>query len=227
MNTENTYVIGDVHGCYFTLLNLVSKLPENSKLIFVGDLGDRGLFTSKVFDFVIDNKHSCVLGNHDKYMLDNSKEFLNGNEDAWRNSHPYLGSSSSIENYSNNLLSFKKHVDFIENMPEYIIIDNYFITHGFGLPYYLQRDSDSRGEGLFKCRIKDKNTNWASGWDKDYMNHPVTNIFGHNIYPEVEIGPNEKYYGIDTGVSNGGKLSALKLGNMEVISSTIDPRDLP
>jgi hypothetical protein len=29
---SNTYVIGDVHGCYYTLLDLVGKLPETSNM---------------------------------------------------------------------------------------------------------------------------------------------------------------------------------------------------
>ncbi len=37
-----TYIIGDVHGEYDTLLALVDKLPKDAKLIFVGDLVDRG-----------------------------------------------------------------------------------------------------------------------------------------------------------------------------------------
>jgi len=42
------WCIGDVHGCIFTLEKLVNKLPKNSKLIFVGDLVDRGNFAKEV-----------------------------------------------------------------------------------------------------------------------------------------------------------------------------------
>jgi len=38
----NHYIIGDVHGEYDTLMRLVSKIPSEAKLIFVGDLIDRG-----------------------------------------------------------------------------------------------------------------------------------------------------------------------------------------
>jgi serine/threonine protein phosphatase 1 len=36
------YVIGDVHGEYDALMRLVSKLPKDAKLIFIGDLVDIG-----------------------------------------------------------------------------------------------------------------------------------------------------------------------------------------
>lgn len=41
---ENIYIISDVHGCYKTLLALIDKLPnkKDSKIVFVGDLVDRG-----------------------------------------------------------------------------------------------------------------------------------------------------------------------------------------
>lgn len=49
----NTFVIGDVHGCYYTLLNLVKKLPSDANLIFVGDLCDKGNFSKEVIEFVM------------------------------------------------------------------------------------------------------------------------------------------------------------------------------
>ena len=36
------YIIGDVHGCYDTLMALIAKLPEDAEIVFVGDLIDRG-----------------------------------------------------------------------------------------------------------------------------------------------------------------------------------------
>ena len=37
---EQVYIIGDVHGCYKTLLALIDQFPnkKNSKICFVGDV---------------------------------------------------------------------------------------------------------------------------------------------------------------------------------------------
>jgi hypothetical protein len=35
---KQIYLIGDVHGCYDTLIALIAQLPENAKIIFCGDL---------------------------------------------------------------------------------------------------------------------------------------------------------------------------------------------
>lgn len=42
--TKNTevWIIGDVHGCFATLMVLISKLPKGVEIIFVDDLIDRG-----------------------------------------------------------------------------------------------------------------------------------------------------------------------------------------
>ena len=63
-----TYVIGDVHGHYKTLLALTEKLPQNAKLIFVGDLIDRGPQSMEVVKFVRESGYLCVMGNHEHIM---------------------------------------------------------------------------------------------------------------------------------------------------------------
>ena len=42
-------------------------------------------------------------------------------------------------------------------------------------------------------------------------------------YKEVKVGHN--YYGIDTGCVYGRKLTAIKLGSMEIIDEEFDKRD--
>ena len=68
------YVVGDVQGCFQELTALLKKINFNSnedKLIFAGDLVNRGGESEKVLDFCIKNKKSvkAVLGNHDFYLL--------------------------------------------------------------------------------------------------------------------------------------------------------------
>ena len=68
------YVIGDVQGCYDELIALTNKIkfdPDKDKLIFAGDLVNRGTKSLEVLNFCIKNKKSikAVLGNHDLYLL--------------------------------------------------------------------------------------------------------------------------------------------------------------
>ena len=68
------YVIGDVQGCYSELQALVKKIkfnPNKDKIIFAGDLVNRGHQSLEVMDFCMRHKGSikAVLGNHDFYLL--------------------------------------------------------------------------------------------------------------------------------------------------------------
>ena len=68
---KNIYIISDVHGCYKTLLALIDQFPnkQNSKIVFVGDLIDKGKNTHDVIEFVKNNNYDCVIGNHDEMMV--------------------------------------------------------------------------------------------------------------------------------------------------------------
>jgi protein phosphatase len=81
-------VVGDVHGCLNELLELFTQLgygidrrdgtaevspPEGRKLVFVGDLVDRGPATPEVLELVMGMVRSgqalCVPGNHDVKLV--------------------------------------------------------------------------------------------------------------------------------------------------------------
>ncbi|WXG20228.1 metallophosphoesterase [Campylobacter concisus] len=46
--SEQIYIIGDVHGCFNTLLELIKQFPnkEKSQICFVGDVIDRGFLVA-------------------------------------------------------------------------------------------------------------------------------------------------------------------------------------
>lgn len=68
------YIIGDVHGCYDELTALFDKIrfrPKKDKVIFVGDLVNRGPDSLKVLRFVreLGDSAQMTLGNHDISLL--------------------------------------------------------------------------------------------------------------------------------------------------------------
>lgn len=69
-----TYVIGDVHGSYQTLmalLQLVGYRSSADKVWLVGDLVNNGPASTKIVRWAMQNEDhvTCVLGNHDLHML--------------------------------------------------------------------------------------------------------------------------------------------------------------
>lgn len=67
------FVIGDVHGCSDQLHRLIAKQPTDSRLVFVGDLIDRGPDSADVLQTVQQACGAgavCIAGNHEAMMLD-------------------------------------------------------------------------------------------------------------------------------------------------------------
>lgn len=66
--------IGDIHGCLLSLERLVSRLPRNEELIFLGDYVDRGSCSAQVLDYLLEleRNRSCrfLKGNHEQMMMD-------------------------------------------------------------------------------------------------------------------------------------------------------------
>ncbi|HXW60393.1 MAG TPA: symmetrical bis(5'-nucleosyl)-tetraphosphatase [Myxococcota bacterium] len=65
-----TYVIGDIQGCFATLMKLLEAISfdkNSDELILLGDVVNRGPSSLEVMRFIVENQNniSTVLGNHD------------------------------------------------------------------------------------------------------------------------------------------------------------------
>jgi serine/threonine protein phosphatase 1 len=79
-------VIGDVHGCFFTLKSLTEQIRSkyNSIEIYcVGDLVDRGNFSFEVMEFVSEQNITFTPGNHDFMFYYHLKEPSNPIGKPW------------------------------------------------------------------------------------------------------------------------------------------------
>jgi serine/threonine protein phosphatase 1 len=222
-NLSNTYVIGDVHGCLFTLKQLIAKLPKDAKLIFVGDLIDKGNFSKEVVSFVMNAGFQCILGNHESLMLEHIEGVLFNGETAKWSTKKHFGGYKTIGDYKDDTNTLKKHIAWMKTLPRYIEIDKFFITHAFALPYYKRRDSSDVHVGLMSNRPSDFEE-WGWDWEDGYEDYDVINIYGHAVVDEVNLSCN--HVGIDTGCVYGKNLTALSLDTMSVYTQVVDVRDI-
>ncbi|MBU3612777.1 symmetrical bis(5'-nucleosyl)-tetraphosphatase [Polynucleobacter sp. MG-27-Goln-C1] len=67
------YAVGDIQGCAPSLKALVKKLPTQSKMIFLGDLVNRGPYSLGTLRYLKklqeEKRIECILGNHDLHLL--------------------------------------------------------------------------------------------------------------------------------------------------------------
>jgi serine/threonine protein phosphatase 1 len=187
-------VIGDVHGEFNTLMNLLDILPQTNYLCFVGDLIDRGPDSKKVVDFVKNNNHDCVMGNHEDLLLTDHRLWsLNGAKETLK---------SFSETNEINLDKFLKseYIEWFKNLPltiEYynkINGKNYLISHSYA--FY---GTDTPKDDIL----------WGRSFPK-IDNQNFINIFGHTPVQNAKK-IHDKHWLIDTGVAYGNKLSAIDL----------------
>ena len=69
---RRTIVVGDIHGCYDELRDLLGRtgLGADDRVVAVGDLVAKGEKSREVLDlFITDARFSSVIGNHDLAIL--------------------------------------------------------------------------------------------------------------------------------------------------------------
>ena len=213
---DSLYIIGDVHGCFKSLMALIDTLPykEDSQLVFVGDLVDRGKYSAQVVEFVKNGGYPCVMGNHEAVMVQAHRyEEMEGIVDTYSTKRLWKlnGGRNTISSYFRpNAGKMSEHLAWMKNLPRYLEFDipdengkTLFITHGFGLPFWEEREDPQMKQAFIWERLKDKR-------EQTYLDYPVFNIFGHDTQESALPLITPHYAAIDTGCVYEGKLCALE-----------------
>lgn len=219
--SEQIYIIGDVHGCFNTLLELIKQFPtkEKSQICFVGDVIDRGLFSCDVVELIMQNDYKMVMGNHERRLLNNKFEFLNNKVPFDRSWFFGNGGEATYRSYLGQSTEFKqRHVDFLESRPVYLEFKDYKTQNGehlvvshsaVGNMWELRNDKYASEE--FKRHL-------LSGRGDELQVSGIFNVYGHTPVREVKFYKNSA--DIDTGcVFNEvgfDKLSALEFPSMKI-----------
>ena len=112
-----TFVVGDIHGRCAQLHGLLDLLPRDEtsdKLIFIGDLIDRGAdvpgCVTLVHKLCSENPERviCLRGNHEQMLLD----FIDGVNTTWVDGS--TGSDQTFAQFTNKPLLFRTEADFDE-----------------------------------------------------------------------------------------------------------------
>jgi serine/threonine protein phosphatase 1 len=198
----HTLIVGDIHGCYAELLELIAKvqLAPTDRLISLGDIVDRGPESVRVYDFLRHRPNTIVLmGNHERKHL---RQTLS---------------------YSQEIVKlqfgdrYPEFIEWVAQLPYYFETDEAILVHAAlenELPIESQRE-----DVLCGCTAGEKYLEKQYGniyWSQIYSgNKPV--IFGHHVVGEEPMIVEQRVFGIDTGACHGGRLTGLILPSFEIV----------
>lgn len=221
-------IIGDVHGCRAELVELLTALgyvvgsggarhPDGRRAVFVGDLVDRGPDTAGVLTLVMDMVDAgnalAVCGNHEQKLL----RALRGRKVTV--SH---GLAETLEQLAAQPDEFRERVrDFCDRLVAHYVLDGgkLVVAHA-GLPQHYH----GRASGAVRSFALYGDTTGETDeyglpvrypWADDYRGS-ATVVYGHTPTPVAEWINNTIC--LDTGCVFGGRLSALRYPEREVVS---------
>ena len=230
-------IIGDVHGCFDELLALLRQLgytitgepheaggtgftvcpPVGRKAIFLGDLVDRGPKVPDVLRLAMHMVKAgtalCVPGNHDMKLL----RKLRG-----KDVHVTHGLAESLEQLERETPEFRERVvAFLDSLvSHYVLDDGKLVVAHAGMKEALQ----GRGSGTVReFALYGETTGETDefdlpiryNWAADYRGRAMV-VYGHTPVPEPEWL--NRTINIDTGCIFGGKLTALRYPEKELVS---------
>ena len=230
MNNYNTYVLGDIHGCYEDLLEVLEKVNfnyEQDHLISLGDLCDRGPKTWEVIELLTKiNNLILIEGNHDQWL----KTYLKCNHNIKPQIWLQNGGDTTLKSYYyNNFRNEDKHLKLLESALPYYVKDNICFVHGgFDPNFYI---ADQNKETLcwdreFVQEVMDKQTSeiikTKDKFDKIFIGHTPTIYFKDKLTKKPIITPIVKngVINIDTGCGKGAILTLWNLNTNEYVQST-------
>lgn len=226
-------IIGDIHGCFDELKELIENLgyvihqdeqskfsikhPENRKLVFLGDLVDRGPKTPEVLRLAMGAVDSgsalCVPGNHDTKLL----KKLRGKD--VRITHGLAESLSQLE---------KESPEFVQRVCEFIdkLVGHYVLDDGKLVVAHAGMKQEYQGRGSARVRefaLYGETTGETDefglpvryDWAADYRGSAIV-VYGHTPVPQAEWL--NRTINIDTGCVFGGRLTALRYPEKELVS---------
>lgn len=209
---QKIFAIGDIHGCYEKLCELMDKIPINmarDQLLFIGDYIDRGRGSIEVLDYLIDLKKRSpgiifLKGNHEDMLqnyLDGSDRFTYLLNSGQQTLDAYLKSSNASEDYPVP----SAHLEFLSALCLYYQTEDYIFVHA-GLRDKVLLESQKETDLLW---LRDE----FIYSDYDFGKRV---IFGHTPFKEPLVQTNK--IGIDTGAVYGNRLTCVQLPEMEFFS---------
>ncbi|AZB42386.1 bis(5'-nucleosyl)-tetraphosphatase PrpE [Bacillus sp. FJAT-42376] len=225
-------IIGDVHGCFQELNDLLEKLgyqeqngvpvhPEGRKLSFAGDLTDRGPASLQVIEktaAIVKSEHGFYSpGNH----CDKLYRYFKGNKVQIK--HGLETTVAELERLSERERNKIRDtfMNLFEQAPIYQVLDNgkLIVAHAGiqekDIGRYTNRIREFVLYGDVTGRLMENGLPERGDWALQYKGDPLI-VYGHT--PVKKPRQMNRTINIDTGAVFGGHLTALRYPEEEIVS---------
>lgn len=202
-------VVGDIHGCYRELLDLVDRaaLGAGDEVLSVGDFLDRGPENGDVLDFIRKGPRvSAITGNHERKHL----------RAAAGEVKPAISQKITRLQLGSG---YPECLEFLATLPRCRELPDALVVHGFwepGVPLEQQRDSVVIGTLSGEQHLE---KHCKRPWYEHY-DGPKPLIVGHHDYRRdgEPLVYRDRVFALDTSCVHGSRLTGLLLPEFRVLS---------
>ena len=226
-------IIGDIHGCYDELCELLSGLgydvdvekfsarhASNRKAVFLGDLCDRGPKNAEVLRMVMNMVQAgnawCIAGNHDVKLL---RKLRGANVQLTH------GLDKTVEQLEAQDAGFVEEAkNFLDGLIGHYVLDGgkLVVSHAGLKEKYHGRSSGRVREFCLYGETNGETDEYGLPvrlpWANDYRGRALV-VYGHVASPEAQTHNNTVC--IDTGCVFGGKLTAYRYPEKEIVQVNV------
>lgn len=166
-------IIADIAGQLDALMRLVSQVPNDEKIILVGDLIDRGPYSADVVSWAMNNQDrvTTLMGNHEHMLLDYWLDLGLYDPGLW----DYNGGRATKMSYQRSYGDEKPpkaHLEFLTNLPLFFQTEDLIVTHAAVFPGMTLEQA---------CKTTDleRSVLWSR---QEPERRKQAQIFGHNSH---------------------------------------------
>lgn len=225
----NLMIISDIHGMYKQFEEILQHWDQESLLVILGDMIDRGEYSYEVVQRVMSlqeqfpDKVVVLKGNHedmlmyyiDGKMKDPTPFLVNGGIEMLRSFIKDINEDAIERNAEILKTQFSTEMEFLRNARHYFKYGNLLITHA-GFDSKLSHWQETTSHDFLWIREHYRNEN-KTGLLSIFGHTPTRNMHEND---DIWISPCQNYIGIDGACAYGGQLNALLISEQGEIINT-------
>jgi hypothetical protein len=203
---SRTVVVGDIHGCYDELRDLLGEVSfgPDDRLVCVGDLVVKGEKSREVLDlFMSDARFFSVLGNHDRAVM----RALNGETVELKPSQ-----RKCLEELSEGR---EGYAEYLNGLPLFFDLGAHAVVHAGVRPGVALGAQTVEDLTELRTLGPDRASRVGTPWYEVYDGDKVI-LFGHWPAGPPRRGP--RAIGLDTGCVYGYSLTAYVIEEARLVS---------